>query len=94
MKYVTKRFEVDAVQFVDSDHPLPAGVERGEEARYAGSGSDQSFFRHKYGPIYNYFVETGHGRIQIRPGDWVVTMKDGSRYPYPREDFEKCFELA
>ena len=94
MKYTTKRIEVDAVQFVNSDEPLPAGVERGHEARYAGDSSDQSFFRHKYGPIYSYFVDTGSGKIQIRPGEWVVTLEDGSRCPYSNEDFEKCFDLA
>lgn len=92
MKYVTKQIEVDAVQFVDPDLPLPEGVERGHEARYGGN--DQSFFRHKYGPIYNYFIKNKSGDFQVRPGDWVITTKDGNRYPISDEEFKQCFDAV
>lgn len=92
-KFLRRRELVDAVQFKQDDIEygrLPKGVVQGKEALYGGG--DQRFFREKYGPIYAYYVDTPNGQIVIRPGDWVVTLEDGSRYPYEGHVFEKLYE--
>jgi hypothetical protein len=91
MKFRRKPVTVDAVQFTNPDGPLPEGIRR-EEARWAGSWSDQSFFNKKYGSIYKFFVDTLEGPLEIKVGDWIVTGIVGERFPVKPDIFVQTYE--
>ena len=94
MKFNHESGVVEAVQFVDSDAPLPNGVRRGEQAEWAGGPEWQSFFNKKYGAIYKYYVDTPEGPVRILLHDWVITKSNGNQYPCNDAAFKKAYKVA
>jgi hypothetical protein len=88
MKY-RKKESVEAVQFTNEANP-PDGIYR-EEGRWAGSFSDQSFFNHKYGPIYKYYVKTLEGPLEVKVGDWILTGPRGEHWPCKADIFAETY---
>lgn len=97
MKFRKKPVTIEAIQFTqamaDALEP-PAGVIRGEEAKWAGDLSDQALLRNKYGPIFHWYIETLEGRMEVRVGDWVITGVKGEKYSCRADIFQETYEPA
>jgi hypothetical protein len=39
-------------------------------------------------------IETSKGTMKGRPGDYLITDKNGEQYPYDRDQFEVEYELV
>lgn len=39
-------------------------------------------------------IETSKGTMKGRPGDYLITDKNGEQYPYDRDQFEAEYELV
>ncbi len=88
MKVRKKSPVFDAVQFTDKAR-IPEGVKL-REARWGGG--DQSFFNHKYGPIYEYVCDTVDGLVRVKLGWWIVTDPEGKRISCGPETFVYFYE--
>lgn len=40
------------------------------------------------------YIDTLHGRMQVSPGDWIITGVNGEKYPCKPDIFEKSYELV
>jgi hypothetical protein len=86
-RYRRKPEYVEAVRF-DPSGPhkmeLPAGV-RGVPS----PGADNWDYMGCH-----FWIDSWSGRIDVNPGDWIVTDSEGERNALPDEKFEALYDLA
>lgn len=40
------------------------------------------------------FIDTLEGRMEVHPGDWIITGVNGEKYPCKSDIFEKTYEAV
>lgn len=45
-----------------------------------------------YDNSYRYFIRTLEGKMNVSPGDWIITGIAGEKYPCKPDIFEKTYE--
>ena len=85
MKYRRKTYFIDAEQFRLDRDPWPKDVYSAE--------FDVPSTQKKFGPYYYLTIQPTGLRIAISPGDWIITILDGTKEVMNNDDFNKRFEI-
>ena len=82
MKYTKKPMIVDAEEF------WPWSVPEGVITRTLG-GNPISL----EGERVEWYINTPDGEIKVEPGDWIITEKNGKKYPCKPQTFKVEYEI-
>lgn len=84
MKFRKKPIVIDAEQYqYFKDIP---GVNEIRSIRRFNDGGESEI------KIIEVYVDTLEGRMEVHPGDWIITGVNGEKYPCNPDVFEKTYE--
>jgi len=87
MRFRKRPIVVEAVQF-DGKHPRDTGVYLYQSPLTHSNSTDTS----SRGCFW--VIDTLEGKMEVSPGDWIITGIKGEKYPCKPDIFEMTYEPA